>query len=351
MKKKIYCVLLAAILIFAVGCSPTAPAPAPAPTPTPPAAQPAGQDAPDAPEAPDINFPTGPIRIIVPFSAGGSTDLMARVMQPHLSEVLGADVVIENRGGGGGAPGMIEMIGSAPDGHTVIFLSISAATLTPNISDVGYGIAEVAPIAQITTAPSILWARAGEGITTLQEFIDYASARPGELTYSSGGAGGAHHVAAETFFNAIGMPGLMAQVPFDSGIEGFTAFIGGHVDFAFQSVDDGRPFLDEGLIYALGVMDNDGDPLLPDIPTFQSQGVEVEAGSWWGFAAPAGTPDEILDLWDNAILTVLERPEVAELFLNLGQTVQHMPRGPFTEFWVEQFYFNRELIAELGLAS
>ncbi|MCL2569092.1 MAG: tripartite tricarboxylate transporter substrate-binding protein, partial [Oscillospiraceae bacterium] len=173
MTKKVIAILLALVLVF--GLAACAGTPAATPTPAPPAATPAPGADPTPEPAPPAASLTGTLTIIVPFSAGGSTDLMARVLQPALAERLGVNVVIENRGGGGGAPGMMALAQSAPDGHTIALTSISSATLTPNISNVGYTNVEFQPVAHISVLPTGPWARTGEGIYTLEDLIRVAS--------------------------------------------------------------------------------------------------------------------------------------------------------------------------------
>ena len=345
--KKTIAILLALVLVFGLAaCAGT-----PAPTPAPPAATPAPGADPTPEPAPPAASLTGTLTIIVPFSAGGSTDLMARVLQPALAERLGVNVVIENRGGGGGAPGMMALAQSAPDGHTIALTSISSATLTPNISNVGYTNVEFQPVAHISVLPTGPWARTGEGIYTLEDLIRVASENPGRMTFSAGGAGGVHHVGAELFFASIGMPGLLTHVPFDSGAEGFAAFLGGHVDFAWNTADDGAMYYAEGLVIPLATGAAEACPIMPEIPTFRSLGYDVVFGSWWGFVAPAGIPQDLLELLDNAIRASLEDPEVIALFENLNQPINYMDHVAFTNLWMSEFESNRALLIELGLSD
>lgn len=352
-KKKILCTILAmGMMLFSIaGCSqssaPAAPA-APASSAAPaPSAAPAAQA---SSAAPQLNYPTKPIKIIVPFSAGGTTDLMARALQPQLSKRLGANIVVENHPGGGGAPGMMAVATSPADGYTLVLVSSGPSTLTPNITDVGYTSAEFQPIANIAFNAVGVWARAGEGIETLDDLIRVAKEKPG-MTYAGGGAGGDNHIAAELFFNAAGVPGLLTHIPFDSGTEGMTALLGKHVDFAVEDPADYAALAAEGKVINLATTHPVRCSIMPETPTMRELGYDVAYGSWWGFAAPAGTPMEIVELLDGVIKESMEDPEIIEMFKNLSMVIEYGDHVAFTERWMSTYDSNHKMLIELGLSE
>ena len=345
--KRIYCLIMAAIIIIAIGgCNGSTPSPSKIPESS---EVPVSSEAPASSEATSVDFPTATIKIIVPFNPGGSTDLMARVLAPEMSARLGVPVIVENKPGGGGAIGMIEMIQSNPDGHTIILCSISAATLTPNNSDVGYTNKEMAPIAQIAQLSTGIYVRADSGITTVEEFIEVCEAEYGTKTFSTSGTGGVHHLTAELFMKAIDKPGLINHVPFDSGTEAITAVLGNQVDFSFGDAGDGLPFVEDGTLRVLAMGSDPGrDYYFPDVPSFKELGYDVVMGPWTGFAAPAGTPIEIIELLDNTIKECMELPNIIEGFKNLSQPIAYMDHTDFTEKWMAEYDKNKAIIEGIG---
>ncbi|MCL2852781.1 MAG: tripartite tricarboxylate transporter substrate binding protein [Defluviitaleaceae bacterium] len=275
---------------------------------------------------------------------------MARVLQPVLADILGVSVIVENRPGGGGVSGMIALADADPDGHTLILTAQGPATTIPNITDVGYTYVDFAPISGISGAPIGAWARPDQGIYTLQEMVDFALANPG-TTFSSGSAGGDGHFAAEMFFASIGHPGLMVQVPYASGAEGFASFVAGHIDFAFDDAIDGVPWALQDLAIQLAIMHPEGCVYLPETPTFIELGHDIVYITWWATAAPAGTPDYILDFYDAIFAQVLSDPEVYDTLHRLMIPAMYLDRADATERWINDWYNNRALAIEIGLSE
>jgi len=299
------------------------------------------------------DFPNRMIRILIPFSAGGSTDLMARVLAPVMSRYLGnVDIIVENRPGGGGAISVMELIQSPADGHTLMISTGNDATLTPNLTDVGYGPADVAPIAQVSTLPTTVFVQADSEIQTLEDLMRLAEGNFGRMTYGTTGAGSLHHIVAEAFQFAAGRPGLLTHVPYNSGPESIAALMGGHVDVVFGNASYGESHVrQQGVLRGIVTSSGDGCPILPEMPTFKSLGYDVDLESWWGFAAPAGTPEEVLDILDEAIRNAMSNPEVIQALENMGMLPNYMGRTDFTAKWMSQFYIMRDLLTEIGLTQ
>ena len=299
----------------------------------------------------EANFPSSTIKILVPFNAGGSTDMLARTIAPEISTRLGVPVIVENRPGGGGAIGMIEMIQSKPDGHTLILCSANAAVLTPNMSDVGYTNKEMTPISQLTKLSTGIIVNAETGITNLEEFIAYCEEDYGSKTYCTTGVGSVHHLAAELFMQAIGKPGLMNHVPFDSGTEAITAVLGKQIDFSMGDAADCLPFVEEGSLLVVATASDPGrDFFLSEVPSFKEQGVEVgQMGPWTALAAPAGTPDEVINRIDEVVKEVLELPNVIETLTNLSLPVAYMDHDEITAKWMDEYEVYKVVIEGLDL--
>ena len=294
-------------------------------------------------------YPSKTIRLIVPFAAGGSTDLMARVLVQPMSKLLGgAEIVVENRGGGGGAMAMMEMLRSAPDGHTLILASCNSAVITPILSDVGYSNADIAPVAQVTELPTNLFVKADSKVRTVADLMKLAEANHGKMTYSTSGAGTIHHIVAELLQREAKKPGLLTHIPYNSGTESITAVLGGHNEVAFANASYGENYVkQQGTMRAIATSAAGGDVNLPDVPTLKSLGYDITLTSWFGIAARTGTPQEILDLLSETIKNALKDPELIKSFPNLGMTVDYIGRADFTSQYQSQYKQLKGVLGEL----
>jgi len=291
-------------------------------------------------------FPSRTMRIIVPFSAGGATDLMARILATAMASRLGdAEIIVENRPGGGGAIGMTELIQSPADGHTLILASTAAAMFTPIISDVGYCNEDIVPIAQVSTLPTNIFVPTDSEIQNLEDLMKRAEANFGRMTFATTGVGSPHHIVGELFQHAAGKPGLLTHVPFTSGPESIAALLGGHVDFAFANASYGESYVrQQGVLRVLVSSAPDGCPILPGIPSFVSLGYDVAFSSWWTLFAPAGTPETTLDLLDGIIKDAITDPQVIQQIENIGMLVAYVNRADFTYQYANQFKQMQEFL-------
>lgn len=332
--KKIFSIILAlSMLLVASGCGASTSSSTSAP----------------ASQATSVKFPTTTIKIIVPFSAGGSTDLLARLLAPEMSTRLGVPVVVENKPGGGGAIGMVEMIGSKPDGHTMILTSVNAATLTPNQSNVGYTNKEMAPISELTSVSTGLIVNAESGITNIKEFLAKAEANPGKMTFSTSGAGSIHEITAQRFMKEIGKPGLINHVPFNSGSEAIAAVLGKQVDFSFGDAADSLPFVQSGKLRVIAMAADPGrDSFFPNAPSFKELGYNIpQMGPWTALAAPAGTPKEVITKLDGTVKEVMALPSIQEGLKKLSLAPAYMNSTDITKKWMTEYDQNKALIEGL----
>ena len=292
----------------------------------------------------ESDYPTDNITVYIPFPAGGSTDLMARIIAEPLGESLGVPMVIENRPGGGGAIAMNALSTADPDGYTIALTSLGPAMLTPNQGDVGYTDEEFAPISQTSFLPTMLFVSSDSEYETLDELVAGAKEKYGEMTYASTGAGGTGHVACELFMEELGEKGVFNMVPFDSGVAATTAVLGGHIEFSLGDAGDTADHITDGNLRVLAIASDERDPMFPNVPTFKELGYDVVIGPWWGFAAPIGTPEEIIDILDDAIKEALKNPKVIERMMNINSPVVYTETTPFTQKWHQGFEMYRTMI-------
>lgn len=293
----------------------------------------------------EIDYPTDNITVYVPFSAGGSTDIMARIIAEPVGKSLGVPMVVENRPGGGGAIAMSALATADPDGYTIALTSLGPAMLTPNQGDVGYTDEEFAPISQTSSLPSMLFVSTKHSeYETLDELVAAAKEKYGEMTYAATGAGGTGHVACELFMEELGEKGIFNMVPFDSGVEATTAVLGGHIEFSLGDAGDTAAHVADGNLRVLAIASDERDPMFPNVPTFKELGYDVVIGPWWGFAAPIGTPEEIIDILDDAIKEALENPKVIEQMMNINSPVVYTETIPFAQKWHQDFEMYRTMI-------
>lgn len=334
-KRSIFLVM-AVLLTMAMlaGCAPKAPAPQQGG-----AAQGGGDAAAD--------YPKSPVTVIVPYAAGGGADLMSRALATKLQEQLGQPFVVSDKPGGSGGIGMAELARSKADGYTIILTSIGAATLTPNNADVGYSNKEFAPIAQIADIPLVLAVHKDSPYQTMADLMAAGDKEPGKLTYGSAGAGLIQNVSMEGMLMDINKRGLFTHVPFNGGSEAVSALLGKQTDFVVAIATEVIPQMKSGEFRALAVSSAERYELIPDVPTFNEQGYKLQVGTWYGFAAPAGTPEAVIAKLDGAIKTALDDPSVKETFTKLNQPTEYLDSKSFTEKWMADFDKNKAIVEAL----
>lgn len=291
------------------------------------------------------NFPKSTVTIIVPYAAGGGTDLIARALSSHLSSKWGVSVIVENKTGGSGAVGMSALSNAKPDGYTVIFTALAAATITPVLNDVGYTNKEFAPIAQITEMNTALCVHSNSGIKTFEELVEKASANPKKLTYGTTGAASLQNLLTVQLQAEMGKPEILNHIPFDGGAQAISALVGEQTDACVAMVPDLIGHIDSGTFTPLVVYTSERIKELPDVPCVSELGYpSVALPTWYGFAAPAGTPEEILDFWDGELKSALEDAEVQKILVNLKQNPVHLNRAEFTERWMNTYEQNSKML-------
>jgi len=287
------------------------------------------------------SYPTRPIHVVVPFTPGSVTDIMARSISDRLAAALGQPVVIENRPGAGGTVGTGVVARSAPDGYTLAVVSAGYA-VTPVIYDkLPYDPAkDLAGITPLANLPSVLFVSSTLGVTSTQELVGLARARPGLLNFSSAGIGSASHVSAEKFRAATGLD--VVHVPLKGAPEMVAETLAGRTHFGLVGITAVLPAMRDGRILPLAVSSAKRSPALPEVPTMAEVGLpDAEFDFWIGVLAPAQTPRAIVYRLNFEIARALQMPEVLERLAHLG--AEPMPMRP------EQFdAYMREQLKSLG---
>ncbi len=257
-------------------------------------------------------FPAKPVRLIVPFAAGGSTDIIARVLGQKLNEMWGQPVLVDNRAGGSTVIGTEIVAKSPPDGHTLL-VTPAPFTIVPSLTQkLPYDPQkDFEPITLINTTPLVVVVHPGVPAKSIKELVALAKAKPGALNYGSSGSGGSNHLAGELFNAMAGV--RMVHVPYKGNAPALTDLIGGHVDVVFNGLTSALPFIKSGKLRALGVTSLNRSATLPDLPTLDQAGLSgFQAVAWNGLTAPARTPRNVIDKINTDVLKVIRSPELVE---------------------------------------
>ena len=273
------------------------------------------------------NYPVKPIRIIVPQSAGGSTDLVARVVTQRLDDVLKQSLVVDNRPGAGSINGTDIVAKATPDGYTLLAVAASF-TITPSLRHkLPFDpVRDFAPVSQLAILPHVLVLHPSVQAKSVKELIALAKAKPGELNFASSGVGTSTHLAAEQFMYLTGTK--MLVVPYKGGAPGTTALLGGQVQVYFATISTALPHIKSGKLRALAVTSAKRSSVAPELPTIAEAGVTgYEHSSWVGILAPAKTPRPVIEKLHGEIVKIVQAPDVKALFLRDGlETVGNSPR-------------------------
>ncbi|MBE9605389.1 tripartite tricarboxylate transporter substrate binding protein [Acetobacteraceae bacterium H6797] len=266
-------------------------------------------------------YPNAPIRMIVPFAAGGTADIFARFVAEHLRTSLGRPVVVENVGGAGGMVGITQLARANPDGYTIGLASTSSLAINPILSKatITYKVEDLAPISQIATVPNVLAVNPGKiPAKTVPELIAYLKSKPDQVTYGSAGVGTSQHLAAELFQQMAGVS--MVHVPYRGSSQMVPDLLSGTVELTFDNVPLILPYAKEGKLRFLATATPqraDFDKNLPAVSEFLPG---FEATAWHGFLAPAKTPKPIIETLSKSIQEMMAMPATKERFAELGAT-------------------------------
>ena len=283
-------------------------------------------------QTPAQDYPTRPVRIIVPFGAGGPADVTARLIGNSLQQDLGQPFVIENHTGAGGVIGTLEAVRSAPDGYTLLMISNAQTTNESLAPQRKYQLMrDLVPIAPVNYSDLVIVVHPSVPAKTLQEFIALAKSQPGKLNYASSGVGTPYHMAGELFKSMAGVS--IQHVPYRNSGDARTGVIGGQVQMMIDAVTAMAPNVRANQVRALATTGLTRSSVLPDVPTVIEAGVPgYEATIWLGLMAPAGTPKPIIDKLNAAVNEAVKRPDIAKLWKDQGAAPMSMSPEEFDKF-------------------
>ncbi len=294
-------------------------------------------------------YPTRPVVLVNPYAAGGPADLIVRKLAKDLSTELGAQVVVENKAGGGASIGAGAVARAEPDGYTLLFGTAAAHVVTPLIQKVPYdGIKDFAFVALVANQPNLLVVNSEVKAKTAQELIALAKAAPGKLNYGSSGTGTSPHIGGELFKQRAGISIL--HVPYGGAAPAITDLVAGRLEVGVMNLSGELPFVKSGKLRALAYASTARSPLLPDVPTFAEVGLGgAESASWYTVAAPKGTPPAIVNKLNKALNKVAKIPEYQKQMEEQGTELITLSPEQTTQFVIDDAKRTVDLIKTAGL--
>src|SRR3984957_5265380 len=278
------------------------------------------------------DYPAHPVRIIVPFGAGGPADVTARLLGNALQQSFGQPFVAENHTGAGGVIGTLEVVKSPPDGYTLLMMSNTQTANESLVPQRKYELMrDLAPIAPINYSDLVIVVNPQVPAKTLQELIALAKSQPGKLNFASSGQGTPYHMAGELFKSMAGID--VVHVPYRNSGDARSGVIGGQVQMMIDAVTTMAPNVSAGQVRALATTGKTRSGVLPDVPTVTEAGVPgYEATIWLGLMAPAGTPKPIVDKLNAAVNEVIKRPDIVKLWSDQGADPMSMTPEEFDKY-------------------
>lgn len=267
------------------------------------------------------SWPTRPVTMVVPFAAGGGTDVLGRIIGRRLSETLGQQVIIENVGGAGGMVGSARVVKAPPDGYQFVLGSRADAINQTLYKRPLYNLrTDLTPVVLVADQPMVLIARKDLPVDGLQQFIAYAKANQDKMQFGSAGAGSTGHVDCALLNSALGLN--ITHVPYKGGGPAMQDLIGGRIDYFCTLTGTAVPHIEAGSVKAIGVFTKERAPMLPKVPSSFEQGFTAfEASTWFAFFVPAGTPDAVVARLREATIAAMDTPAVQTQLLGAGAIV------------------------------
>ncbi len=295
------------------------------------------------------DYPSHPIRLVVPLPAGGGNDLLARIVAPKLSERLGAPVVVDNRAGAGGTIGSDLVAKAPPDGYTILMGYIGSHGTNPAVAKLPYdAVKDFAPISLIAQSQNVVAAHPSLGVTTMSALIALAKAKPGELDFATAGTGTATHLAGELLKQMAHID--MVAVPYKGAAPAIADTASGQVKLMFPSLLTASPFIQSGKLVALAVTGAQRSPLLPDVPTVADSGLAgYEVVQWYGLLAPAHTPPHIVQRLNQMSIEVMRTPEIEAAVRQQGAEVVTSTPDAFGAYIAAEIAKWTKLVQATGL--
>ena len=281
-------------------------------------------------------WPTKPVRVIVGFSAGGTTDVVARLMAKELTEALGQPFIVDNKPGGGSNIATDLVREAAPDGYTLLMMAVTSTINQTLYKNVKFKLErDFDGVVLCTKVPNILVVNPTVPAKTVKELIDWARANEGKVSYASSGSGTSIHMAGELFKLRTGLKTL--HVPYKGSAPALTDLIGGQVQYMFDNMPSAWPHVQGGKLRALAVTTRQRSPSAPDVPTREESGVSpFDVTSWFGLVAPKGTPKAVQDRINQVVNAAFDKPEIKQAYAKLGAIAEKNSPQDFSRFILDE---------------
>lgn len=293
-------------------------------------------------------YPAKPVRLIVTYPPGGSSDLLARVFGQKLSELWGQAVIVESKPGAAGSIGMDFAARQAPDGYTFVIGNIGPAAVNPLLTKVPYDVErDFVALSLIATGPNILIVNPNVPAKSLRELTELAKSSAGKLNYGTSGPGSISHLSGEMFKNLTGVNAV--EVPYKGGILGVQDLVAGHIQYLFSDSLPAMQFIKSGRVRALCVTGSERSPITPDLPPCAEAVPGLVALNWWGVFMPAGTPKAILDKFHADIVKVMQDGDLKKRFADLGVDAVSSTPEQFVSLMRADVAKYAKLIKEAGI--
>jgi tripartite-type tricarboxylate transporter receptor subunit TctC len=300
-------------------------------------------------QTPAPTWPTKPVRVVVPFPAGGAVDVLARTVYDKVSAKLGQPFVIENRLGAGGTIGAAAAAKADPDGYTILVNSSSHTVAPALFASLPYdAAADFTAVIPLANLPTVLFVSGAKGYKSIGEFVTAAKAKPGAMSYGSGGVGNATHLNAERFMLSAGFQAV--HVPFKGSPEALTEVLAQRIDFSFSTLLPGLQLLQDGKLKALAVSSSRRATALPDVPTTTEAGFpDSDYNFWAGVMVPRKTDRAIVDILYRQTAEALQLPDVQARIRALGADPMAMTSAEFDKLIADEVRINKELVKAAGI--
>jgi tripartite-type tricarboxylate transporter receptor subunit TctC len=296
-------------------------------------------------------YPSKAVRLIIPYPPGGSNDIVGRMIAAQMSERLGHQVVVDNRGGAGGQLGTVAAAKSPPDGYTLLLISVAYAFGPALYKDLHYDPETAfAPITILGRGPAGVCVHPSVPVSSVKELIALARAKPGQLNYASAGVGSLQHLAAALFMSQAGID--VVHVPYKGGGPAMADVMAGQAQIVLPSLIQTMPYIKSGRLKVLATTGSKRSAVLPEVPTVSESGVPgYEAHNWWGMLAPAGTPAPVISRLHGALTDVLDSKETSKRFETEGAETVHMTPQEFGRFISAELVKWARVAREVGIKA
>jgi tripartite-type tricarboxylate transporter receptor subunit TctC len=295
-------------------------------------------------------YPNKPVRLIVPFAPGGTTDIVARVVGEKVNQALGQTLLIENKAGGGGSIGALEVVKAQPDGYILGMATVSTTAANPAINaKIGYSpTGDFTPIINIAATPNVIAVHPSFGVKDYKAFLDALKKNPGKFSYASSGTGGIGHLQMELFKSLSGT--FVTHIPYRGAGPALTDTVAGQVPIIFDNIPSALPFIKDGRLIPIVVAAPERLAALPNVPTFKEVGLEpVNRMAYYGVLGPKGLPKEVVDKVHAAIKKTAELPEVRKRIEDTGSLMVLNTPDEFAKQIAAEFEVYKKVVQQQGL--